>query len=242
MYTIIGNGRVARHFAHYFDLLGLPFRRWARAGLADAADSEEATDSLVEAVSPSSHVLVLITDSAIEEFIACHDLFDGKKVVHFSGCLVTPLAFGAHPLMAFTEALLPLAEYQRIAFVIESDRLPFEQILPGLENPHFAIPAELKPYYHSLCVMSGNFSTILWDKLFTELHRRFGIPQEAAFPYLERICENLKHREIPALTGPLARGDHTTIHRNLQALEKDPFREIYEGFLKAMGLEKVLKE
>ncbi len=243
MVTIIGNGRVAGHFAHYFNLLGLPYQRWARPRSVSTPDSGSETDSLSRAISASSHVLILITDSAIEEFIATyHDVFAGKTLVHFSGCLFTPLAYGAHPLMAFTEAFLTLTDYERIPFIVEADRLPFKKILPGLKNPHYYIPSKLKPYYHSLCVMSGNFSTLLWDKLFTELNKKFGIPDEAAFPYLEQVCENLKNRGIPALTGPLARNDCTTIKNNLQALEKDPFREVYAGFLRALGFEKILEE
>src|SRR5258708_2137474 len=68
---------------------------------------------------------------------------------------------------------------------------PIHQPLPGLPNPSFPIPAAERPYYHALCVMAGNFSTILWLKLFDELEVRFGIPASAAHPYLAQMAANL---------------------------------------------------
>jgi len=228
IYTIVGDGRVARHLAHYLSLLGISFSKWARR-----SDSEA---DLARKVDSSSHVVVLIGDSAIEEFVA-QNLSDAKKtVVHFSGSLVSPAAYGAHPLMTFTEQLYPLDLYLKIPFILDDPSLAFEDMLPGLPNRHFRIEPELKPLYHALCVSSGNFTTILWDRFFEGIVDKLGLPSDVAFPYLDQISENLKNREVSALTGPLARGDLTTIKNNLRALEGDPLQKVYHGFLKALNL------
>ena len=82
-------------------------------------------------------------------------------------------------------------------------------------------------YYHALCVMAGNFSTMLWLKLFDELERRFDIPASAAYPYLARVAANLVADGHQALTGPLARGDTQAVSANLKALERDPYHGLH---------------
>ena len=79
--------------------------------------------------------------------------------------------------------------------------------------------------------MSGNFTTLLWSKLFKELSNKLHIPQRAAYPYLQAICHNLITDHTAALTGPLSRGDNVTIEKNLKALSQDPFAIIYRAFV-----------
>ncbi len=53
------------------------------------------------------------------------------------------------------------------------------------------------------------------------------------------VILNLREPDTPPLTGPLARKDLETIYRHLKALENDPFKNVYEGFLEAFGLEEI---
>ena len=135
--------------------------------------------------------------------------------------------------MTFGHDLYDLATYRSVPFILDSGGTPFDQLLPGLPNPSFTIPASDRPYYHALCVMAGNFSTILWQKLFDELQGRFGIPGSAARPYLAQVTTNLLADASRSLTGPLARGDVETIGANLTALEGDPFHAVYAAFARA---------
>jgi len=228
IYTIIGDGRVARHFSHYLELLGIKFFKWARKTSSEAEFSRMAENS--------SHIAVLISDFAIEDFVRRHPVPTDRIVVHFSGSLVSRVAYGAHPLMTFTEKLYSLEDYLGTPFILDEGEKTFEELLPGLKNPHYYIKPELRPLYHSLCVASGNFTTILWDQFFARLTERLGLPYEVALPYLDQICENLKNRAVPALTGPLARKDFATIQKNLRALEGDPLQKVYYGFLEALNL------
>ena len=220
-FGIVGNGRVARHFHHYFNLLGLSVCAWSRRARAPSPP---------EALASCRTVLLLIRDAEIVPFIEAWPALHEKRVVHFSGSLVTPAAEGAHPLMTFGPALYDLVEYRAIPFVLDAGGTPFAELLPGLPNPSFMIPAADRPYYHALCVMAGNFSTILWLKLFDELQRRFGIPASAAHPYLARVAANVMADAGRALTGPLARGDAQARATNLKALKGDPFHAVYAAF------------
>jgi 2-dehydropantoate 2-reductase len=223
-FGIVGNGRVARHVHHYFNLLGLPVCAWSRRRPALSPP---------DALASCRTVLLLIRDEAIVPFIDTWPALQEKRLVHFSGSLVTPAAEGAHPLMTFGPTLYDLAEYRAIPFVLDAGGTPFAELLPGLPNPSFMIPAADRPYYHALCVMAGNFSTMLWLKLFDELQGRFGIPASAAHPYLARVAANVIADANQTLTGPLSRGDSQAIATHLQALEEDPFHAIYSAFVRA---------
>lgn len=214
---IVGDGPVARHFTHYLTLLGVSVRRWSRRGQ---------TEPPPETLASCDTVLLLIRDAAIVSFVESWPALTEKRLVHFSGSLTTPLAVAAHPLTTFGPDLYDLSVYRRIPFVLETGGPALNELLPALPNPSFSVPAAARPYYHALCVMAGNFSTLLWLKLFDELEARFRIPSSAAHLYLTQVTVNLLAGANRALTGPLSRGDFDTIDSNLRALEGDEYHAI----------------
>ena len=230
-YTLVGNGRVARHIKQYLSLLGLPVNQWSRGQNVP----------LTEILSHSSHVLLLISDSAIEDFVRSHKVLEDYTVVHFSGALSSSLAYSTHPPFAFGPETYPLDVYERIPFVLEKDSPGFEQLLPGLQNPHYEIDPALKPLYHSYCVLSGNFTTLLWQRFCDQLETQFHLPRTIALPYLQSVYTNLQTHDGNALTGPLSRGDTLTIQKNLNALKNDPFQKIYQAFVSSYQEIELLK-
>ncbi len=225
-YLLIGSGRVSRHLERYFRLLGLRTHSWSRKG---------DPSSLAKLAQASSHALCLISDPAIEPFLHDHEaLFSSKTVVHASGSLVTPRARGAHPLMTFTSAEpYDLGTYKAIPFVIEKGGPALTDLLPGLPNPSFELDPALKPLYHAYCVMSGNFTTLLWQKVIVEFESRLGLPRDALFPYLAQVAGNLRRDAEHALTGPIARNDDETMRRHLRELDSDPYALVYRAFIAA---------
>lgn len=222
-YLLVGNGRMTRHISFYFDAIGIPYTQWARR-----THSESDLQILVAEV---SHVLILISDDAIESFIENHPFLHSKILIHFSGSLVTALAYGVHPLMTFSNDLYSLESYKKIPFVCDVHAPAFSELFPKLPNLSHRLPAELKSRYHALCVMSNNFTTLLWQKFYSELKNVLNIPPSVIHPYLEQTLQNLKSDSPAVLTGPLVRNDRSTINMNLQALENDPFQSIYKAFV-----------
>lgn len=104
-YLLIGNGRVAKHFRHYFTSLGLSFTTWQR----NQPDMQLQLRDV-------SHILLLISDQQIETFIQQHLSNTSALLVHFSGSLISEKAHGAHPLMTFSHSLYDISQYQRIPF------------------------------------------------------------------------------------------------------------------------------
>lgn len=305
-YLIIGNGRLARHLRHYFDLLKIKtVSHW---------DRSQPLPRLRELAVGATHILLAIKDDAIEPFIdehladvaVCehvkalnaayaglqedisaaslkkfnaavdfflehHDRPSSRKhmaqaarvaetleetgntgmrrlneklevlkkglrkniKIHFSGSLVTRKAYGAHPLTTFGPDLYTLEKYLAIPFVVDERAPPFRELFPNLHNPNVRLAEKQKAKYHALCVMAGNFSCLLWQRLFDGLADEFDIPPHTADVYLRQQAENLFGDYKKALTGPLSRGDAATISRNLKALDGDPFKEIYEAFVEA---------
>jgi predicted short-subunit dehydrogenase-like oxidoreductase (DUF2520 family) len=220
-FLIIGNGRLARHFSHYLSLLNIKHTNWSRS-------SNEELETLAR---EAGRILVLITDSAIGDFIAKNLSGFEKKTVHCSGSLSLATVASAHPLMTFGPELYDLETYKSIPFVLEKERGLFAELLPGLLNPHFYISSEKKSLYHSLCVMSGNFTTILWQNVLTSFEKELSLPKEVLYTYLTQTMLNIMDNSPSALTGPIARGDSQTIIRNLDALRNRPEQTLYYAFL-----------
>jgi predicted short-subunit dehydrogenase-like oxidoreductase (DUF2520 family) len=99
-------------------------------------------------------------------------------------------------------------------------------------NPSWVIEPARRQRYHALCVLAGNFTTLLWRKFFFELEQDVGIAREQALPYLESIACGLAGKGAP-LSGPLSRGDQVTLQSNLDALKGDPFEQVYRAFMSA---------
>lgn len=223
-YLIIGDGHVAYHFSYYFHFMHLHFSQWSR--------SKNSSKELEALSRESTHILLLISDSAIENFIKENScVLNAKYLIHFSGRLVLENCYGVHPLMTFSNKRYKLSTYLRIPFILEEGGPGLSELLPGLKNESYAIPKEMKGYYHAICVLSGNFTTILWQKFFKELKEKFNLKKKIAYPYLEQTVENLIVKADEALTGPLARGDQETIEANLEALKDDPYKKVYEAFV-----------
>ncbi|EKD74978.1 MAG: hypothetical protein ACD_44C00270G0003 [uncultured bacterium] len=220
-YLLIGNGRLAFHFRHYFSLLNLNYQTWSR---------HESHEKLLSQLDFASHVLLLISDDAINDFYKKSLKNHNKIFVHFSGSLITDKIYGAHPLFSFTKNLCEFETYQSIPFIIDDDAPTIQEILPSLPNPHMRLPKSLKGKYHALCVLAGNFSCMLWKKLFYEFQNTFNFPPHLAHPYLKQIFLNIKNDPENCLTGPFLRRDITTIQNNIEALNNDIFQEIYTSF------------
>jgi 2-dehydropantoate 2-reductase len=238
-YLILGSGRAASHFQAYLSLLGIPHSSWSRR-------LERRPGSyLASKLRPATHVAALVTDSAIEPLVSEAKTLSPDRErtwIHFSGSLVTKEAWGCHPLMTFApNRTYDLETYRAMAFVTDKGAPLFHHLLPGLSNPHYRVEPAKKALYHALCVLSGNFTTLLWRKLFGDLESKFLIPRQAALPYLQSICENLAASPDSALTGPLARGDAETLARNIEALDGDAYQEVYRAFVRAYGQEKTAR-
>jgi predicted short-subunit dehydrogenase-like oxidoreductase (DUF2520 family) len=222
-YLIVGNGRLSKHFQHYFQLKNISFKVWTR----------NTTESFQSFEKNAESILILIKDDVIQNFLENNsDTFSkSKNLIHCSGMLSTPLAESAHPLMTFADELYSLENYESITFITEKGRKSFNELFPELKNVSYEIESSGKTLYHAYCVLSGNFTTLMWQFFFDFLKSN-NIPSPAAFPYLIATTENLM-KTLQPLSGPLIRNDSNTISKHLEVLENHPLKNLYLSFIEA---------
>ncbi len=217
-FGIVGDGRVATHFAHYFRLAGIPFRQWSRCFPA-------------ETLADCPVVLLLVSDPAIEQLARRHP---DQTRVHFSGSFTSPDVHGMHPLMSFGRELYSLPEYERIPFVAEHPAL-FRRVFPRLANPCHGIRVEDKAAITRCAQWRATSPALSGPGCSEEFPATLGIPAEAAIPYLEQVCRNIAaapRQPESFLTGPIVRNDVEAVAKHLAALAGDPYRAVYEAFAK----------
>lgn len=206
-YLIVGSGRLAKHLAHYFSLVGISYQVWSR---------KQSPQALHELLQNKPTVLLAISDDALEKFFNQHLLGKNLKTIHFSGALHLNQMISCHPLMTFGTDLFDISVYRKIFFAVTGIK-NLQEIFPQLPNSSFALDPEQKPLYHAICVLSAAGAQKIWSQSESML-QNLGIPKEAFRPYVKQIADNYLLAGPHALTGPWARHDEKTIERNLKAL------------------------
>ena len=222
-YGIIGNGRLAKHIQHYLKTLNIPYRTWNR---------KNTNNELKLLGHTCSVVLVLIADDAIAHFFKQYQsYFNDTQVVHCSAVAQVPGMLFAHPLMTFTQELYDDEIYRSIPFTICKDGPTLSSILPGFPNPSITISENQRVRYHTYCVMSGNFATILWKTMLKRLQQELKVDPILIEPYFKQINHNILKDKEP-LSGPLARNDRQTIAQHLDIIKNSELESLYLSMLK----------
>src|SRR5262245_35957989 len=196
-YGFVGDGRVSRHFRHYFGSLGIPWSLWSRRRARVAGSKGPAT--LARALAGCPVILLAVSDDAIEavlQELRAQGLGD-RSFVHFSGGRSIAGAFGVHPLMSFGPRLYPPPFYRSIPVFAEATAerpdavARFHDLFPALPNPCYELKSEDKPAYHALCSLAGGVTALIWQRFFETMAARHGAPREALAAYPRRILENV---------------------------------------------------
>jgi predicted short-subunit dehydrogenase-like oxidoreductase (DUF2520 family) len=189
-----------------------------RAGSAIAGRLQERN---VLAASPAGADLVVlcVPDSAIAQ--VAQTIAPGPWVAHVSGA--TPLAaldphvtrFSVHPLQTFTRARGPEqldGAWAAVTGAGDDARARGDWLAATLGLRPFEIADEWRVLYHAGAAIASNYLVTL----FRAAERAFnaaGAPPEALLPLMRRTIDN--HFE---LTGPISRGDWSTVNAHLAAL------------------------
>ncbi len=194
-----------------------------------------------EAVTGADIVFITTPDSVIEETCQAIELKDrftcDQLILHTSGAHSSDILSSArkkgcrvlsfHPLQTFPNLESGLAAIPGTYFTVEGDETALEEaarLIEALEGKLLSIPTELKPLYHAAASVACNYLVSLMD-ISLAMFTMMNIPREEAFaaltPLVERTIGNLKTMTPEkALTGPIARGDITTIKAHLKILSE----------------------
>ncbi|HET9878342.1 MAG TPA: Rossmann-like and DUF2520 domain-containing protein [Candidatus Limnocylindria bacterium] len=194
-----------------------------RAGSAIAARLRERglTVTTGRDPDPAAELVVLaVPDQAIPE--VAQRLAIGPWVAHVSGATsVTALApherrFAAHPLQTLTRdrgAEQLDGAWSAITFETDAAEAAARWLAATLGLRPFVLADADKPIYHAGAAVASNFLVTL-ERVAARLVGEAGVPAEALVPLMTRTIENGFQ-----LTGPIARGDTSTVDAHLAALE-----------------------
>lgn len=211
---------------------------------------------LAQATPQSDIVWICHTDDALAHtarLLARQKGWRGKIVFHSSGALsssvLSPLqraganVASLHPMMTFVPGTQP--KMNEIPFAVEGDRKAVavaRQIVKALAAEIFAISAKSKTLYHAL----GSFSSpLLVATLVTaeRVGRAAGLSLKEVRtlirPILRQTLKNYEQRgAAAAFSGPIKRGDLSTVCQHLRELKRVPAaREVYRALVKSALLD-----
>jgi len=200
---VIGSGRAGSAIAERLTERGLTVRT-GREPLADA-----------------DLVVIAVPDAAIAG--VAEQIPVGPWVSHVSGA--TPLGaldphirrFSVHPLQTLTTERGPeQLDGAWAAVTAETDeaRMAARWLANTLGLHTFDLADADKPLYHAGAAIASNFLVTLHQAA-ARLLEESGAPAEALVPLMTRTIENGF-----VLTGPIARGDWSTVEAHLRALEE----------------------
>ncbi len=207
---------------------------------------------LAQATPDSDIIWICHTDDALEEtarLLSRKPGWRGKIVFHSSGALTSnvlaPLKrAGAHvasfhPMMTFVPGTAP--RLREVPFAVEGDREAIaaaRKIVRDLGAEVFVIEKRAKTLYHAL----GSFSSPLMVATLVTAERvgraaGLGASQTRKLiaPILRQTFRNYQERgAAAAFSGPIKRGDLSTVRRHLQELKRVPAAgEVYRALVKS---------
>jgi predicted short-subunit dehydrogenase-like oxidoreductase (DUF2520 family) len=253
--AIVGAGRVGRALGRRLHELGWTIgavvtrsKSTARAAVR-AIGAGQASAGLSHRVLDATLVLICTPDDAIVRVASDLARIGGREwrdkiVLHTSGALDRTVleslarcgasAGSLHPLQSFSgHGVPPLGG---AIFAIEGDplaRRAARRIAHLLGGIPVAIEGRFKPAYHAACVFAAGHSLGMIEAA-VQILMRLGFSRRRAkmalLPLMRRTLDNFERlgaRE--AWTGPVARGDFSTVARHRRALKewREEFSEAY---------------
>lgn len=243
--NIIGCGRVGRTCGRLWAAAGVfSIQDVITRSVATAADAVKfigagrAAPGL-SAMRAAEVWMIATRDDAIAA--SCDALADsgllraGDIVFHLSGgtpsgALVSAAGRGAfvasvHPVKTFTDAAAAARTFTGTFCSAEGDARALAVLKPAFEKIGarvFDIAPEFKAIYHSGGVFACNYLVALIE-IALRCHEKAGIPREVSLAAIapmvrETIDAVFARGPAAALTGPVSRGDVTTLGRHLAAL------------------------
>ncbi len=170
--------------------------------------------------------------------LASHNIIKaGDCVFHCSGAtnasILNPLqqqgavTASIHPVHSFATPEKSLQTFAGSYCAYEGEPSALATLLPLFEKLNgklFEVSAEQKSLYHAGSVMACNYLVALLESSFDSfaaagVNRQ--LASELLAPLVHQTADNVfASTETSALTGPISRGDHTTVATQQQALEK----------------------
>ncbi|MEN9657930.1 MAG: hypothetical protein RL571_1395 [Pseudomonadota bacterium] len=254
--NIIGPGRLGKSLARLaqqsgrFQIGGVYARSAHHIAEAIAFIGAGEFCSALDQLPAADLYLIAVPDGAIAdlaiELAACHIVKAGNVVFHGSGvsesALLAPLqdagAYLAslHPAFSFADPALAVASFNAIPCALEGDLLACDilhDFVLALGGKPFTLAKGGKVAYHASLTMAANYLVTLAD-LSLKTAQLAGIEDDIAqcliLNLMQQTLSNIKVLgPAAALTGPITRGDETTIEKHLAVLKDATILRCYQS-------------
>lgn len=209
---------------------------------AQRIDGAASSTDVVEIAKSSTCIFITTPDDVIAETCAAivggGGISEGDVVFHCSGALSADVldsarrcgAFGAsmHPMGVFADVDVALDHLSDLFFCLEGDAEAVqlgERIVKDIGATPVRLPKELKTMTHIAACLVSNYMMTLAD-VALGLIRDLGLSKQERLklllPLVQGAVRALEEQGLPeALTGPIARGDVSTVKRHLEAIRSD---------------------
>ena len=249
----IGAGKVGCSLGKYLSIHGIPvtgyYDRDTKAA-AEAAQFTETTryDAADELIADCDVLFITVPDGLIRP--VSDEIFSGGKargkiVCHCSGSLSSgealtgaeeagTFAYSVHPLFAVSDRFNTYRELGEAIFTLEGDPRRIDEMAAYLAKAGLRfqiIDPSSKTKYHLAAVYASNFMLGLIGEA-VRLLQECGFEKEAALQALTPLIQgNVEHAlqtgPAAALTGPVERGDLTTLRKHLSVCEAEDDARLY---------------
>jgi predicted short-subunit dehydrogenase-like oxidoreductase (DUF2520 family) len=214
-------------------------------------------DNIQDIVKESDILFITTPDdmiSIIDRELKKFDL-NNKSICHTSGSLKSnvlsntkhsgALIYSIHPIFAFSNKNTNLKELENIFFSIEGDNLENSSLndyindgnlqiinlIKTLENEYFIRNKETSSIYHLANVFVSNLTLSLLE-IGTSYLKKLGLSEEDALNAIKPLVQGnidsiVKKGFVNSLTGPILRGDISTIEKHISVIEKED-KELYK--------------
>jgi len=181
-------------------------------------------------------VLLCVPDRVIHE--KAPTIPTGPWLAHMSGAVpLSALAphsqrFGLHPLQTFTRGGGPSqldGSWGAVTGESSEARVRAHWLAERIGLRPFDLQEDRRALYHAGATMASNFLVTLY-RAARQLVETAGAPGDALLPLMRRTIDNGFE-----LTGPIARGDWSTVEAHLAAIQKDApdVEELYRAMARA---------
>jgi predicted short-subunit dehydrogenase-like oxidoreductase (DUF2520 family) len=222
------------------------------AGRVAGCQVYEEAQALVDA---AEVIFITTPDDIIPKVARQLEWHKGQTVLHCSGATSVEalepagekgaMVGSIHPCQTFAGVDQAIENLPGSTFAIEAEE-PVKSLLTemarALDGDCVYLTAEDKALYHAAaCIACNYFITLV--KLATDLWQHFGKSTDEAtkayLPLLRGAVNNIANIGLPGcLTGPIARGDVSTVRKHLAALEKRASPSLLSLY-KALGMETI---
>ena len=213
-------------------------------------------DNIQDIVKESDILFITTPDDIISIIDREFKKFDlnNKSICHTSGSLKSnvlcnakhsgALIYSIHPIFAFSNKNTDIKELETIYFSIEGDldnsslidninegNFQIIKLIKTFGNEYFIRSSETSSIYHLANVFVSNLTLSLLN-IGTSYLKKLGLNEEEALNAIKPLVQGnidsiVKKGFVNSLTGPVLRGDITTIEKHLSVIDKED-KELYK--------------